>query len=105
MIDKPLPIDNDLIEAGEEGASKELSSFVQNLFLREALSLGWLVRGLVVSLVLVASMLLIIMLWHYFGPESLHWLTESQLDRVESASVGALATAGLGRLSRLAARD
>ena len=111
MSERPLPpVRPEDIPNQDRNAQQE-EQYLENTFrrqerLRDVVNLVvlWFLRGAAVVLALV----IFTVLWHYFGPNWAHWLTDQQLNRVETvtstqafaAVAGGIGTAILGQLRK-----
>lgn len=111
MSEQPLPPVKPEEVPDQDRAAQQEEQYLENTFRRQEklrdvtnVVILWFLRGAASVLALVV----LTVLWHYFGPTWAHWLTDQQLARVETvtstqafaAVVGGVGTALLGQLRK-----
>ena len=73
----------------------EAGEFQRSERLRNALNNGIVYVAIVAPyfLAIVGSVLIVVLLWHYLGPESWTWMTQQQIDKIEAAAGGGIVSA------------
>ena len=100
-VQQPMP-DGDEPREEEESFGRgsieerlEASEFQRSERLRNALNDGIVYVAIVAPyfLAVVGAILIVVMLWHYLGPESQTWMTQQQIDKSEAAAGGGVVSA------------
>ena len=74
------------LDAGEFQRSERIRNSLNNGIVYVALVAPYF-------LAIVGTALILVMLWHYLGPESRTWMTQQQIDKIEAAAGGGIVSA------------